>query len=750
MKKYIYRIIMMALFLVSIVCIEAGASNNSPLSLYSYSNTAIEGTRINNQMMNGMNVIIMPSSADMENVKLYCDIPNGADIYAVSNKTEEKFVSGMSFNMNEFNKNGSYLVKFVDKNGIVPETVVQVIFSENLTAMYLVSEKPSTNGRLWVEASADKSNKAKGSLVMQKENGEIVYNGALTQIKGRGNSTWGQIKKPYQIKTSESVDLLQTGNDSNKSKTWVLLANYFDTTLLNNHYALKIGKALGMKSYIEGTHVDLYYDGEYRGTYMLSEKVEVGKGRVNITDLQKKNEESNEGVDIEKLPVKSNTTKSGIFYTYCANMKSPEDITGGYLLEMDFEERAKEEVCYFRTTRGQYVVVKSPEFASKEEMEYISSLYQEYEDAVYNGGVNPSTGKKYSDYVDKESIASYYIVNELSKAKDFFTSSAYLYKNSGEDKMSMGPLWDYDLSFGKSRYESHEDEPSMGENIYNTNFGRTLIQIPDFANTVNTLYGKIYPILTDVILGDKNAVGEDGSIHSVYYEKERVAKSSLLNNLLWGNSVESEEDINKFISFLSERAEFLKITFDEYTKRTPGKVNYYGDVSENNWFYNDVMEMTEKGCMGYMYNSFFDPYFNAKRHEVALCIFKLSGDKEPALRPVYKDVDPTICSNTGAIMWTYENDIMNGYPGGYFYPYSFIRREEVATILYRYKNEPSVSGDLSSIFADSENISDYAKDAVLWAYQNKIMIGDDNKCVNPRGYITRAELAAVINRASKL
>ncbi len=713
--------------------------------VYTFGSENYSDTRINAQLIGDEKVIVMPSSQSPDSIRLYADFKT--NVVLKGDKSETVFQSGEAINLNDLCSGDDYRLWFVYKhNGRVYEYDLRILFSENISSIYIISDNPAEKGREWVEASADKSNKATGRISVIRPDGTRLYGGNLTQIKGRGNSTWTQDKKPYQIKISDSVDMLESGNEENKSKTWVLLANYFDTTLLNNSTALGMGKVLGMEMNIESIHADLYYDGEYRGAYLLSEKVETGDGRVDIADLAEENEAVNEGVDIEDLPVNTATTENGAVYTYCEGMSSPADITGGYLLEMDFEVRAKEEVCYFKTTRNQYVVVKSPEYASKEEMDYIATLYQEYEDAVYNGGVNPSTGKHYYDYVDKESIASYYIVNEISKAKDFFSSSAYLYKASGEDKMYMGPLWDYDLSFGKSRIDSRKEDPPYGENIYNTDFGRKLIQISDFAQTVNSLYEeKLYPFVKNVLLGDEYAVSDDGVFRSLIYEKKCLEKATECNNIMWNNN-----DEDNLIYFLSERADFLKNSFELVTKREPGKVYYYGDVSESDWFYNDVTEVTAAGYMTGAYNSFFDPYFNAMRYEVAQSIFYVSGEDVPDMKKVFEDVGESGSGGADAIVWAYEKGIMNGYPGGYFYPDNFITREEVATVLYRYIGEPSSVGEISEDFVDREDVSEFAKDAVSWALQSGILKGDDNSRINPKGNITRAELAVVINRISKL
>ena len=691
--------------------------------IYTFGDSSNPDTRVSVQIIGDENTMVLPSSVTPESLTLFGGWENSSEIYMEGDLKKEAFISGRRINLNDFCADGNYKLKFINGE---EEYTIRFLFSENVPSLFLVSDNPEEKGREWVEASADKSNKATGRMVLLKEDGTLVHQGALTQIKGRGNSTWIGKKKPYQIKTDTKVDLLHTGNSENKSKTWVLLANYLDLSLMNNSIALGLGEAMGMETNIENTHIDLYYDGQYRGSYLLSEKVEVGKGRVNITDLGEINEEENDGTDIEELPIGNSTTENGAFFTYCENMKSPEDISGGYLLEMDYEYRALEEVCYFRTTRGQYVVVKSPEYASKEEMDYIASYYQEYEDAVYNGGVNPETGKAYTDYVDGESVACYYIMNEFTKARDFFSSSAYLYKDSGDGKMKMGPLWDYDLGFGKSRYEENTQEPSYGLSVYNTTFGEKLLEIPSFRVLLAGIYEeKLYPIVKDLEI-----------------EEDRLRASSLCNAHMWHQGQSWEEDVQNLRTFINERAWYLKDIFSCLAENTTYKKGRYSDVLENDWYLDSVTTATDKGYMQGVSDSFFDPYAKVRRSETAQVLFNMSGAKATSLKKQFIDVNEGDWF-ANAVNWAVRKGVMSGVSKGAFNPNQYITREEFVTALYRYAGKPKANGNLSR-FADSTDISADARNAVRWAVGKNILQGDSNLCLNPKGYITRAELATIL------
>lgn len=716
--KYNFVKILIVLLLFGVT----GYASDKP-DIYTFGDSRNPDTRVSVQIIGDENTIVLPSAVMPESLTLFSGWKNSSEIYMEGDLKKEAFVSGRRINLNDFCADGNYKLKFTAGED---EYTVRFLFSENVPSLFLVSDNPEEKGREWVESSVDKSNKATGRMALLKDNGTLVHQGALTQIKGRGNSTWIGKKKPYQIKTDTKVDLLQTGNPENKSKTWVLLANYLDLSLMNNSIALGLGKAMGMETNIENTHIDLYYDGQYRGSYLLSEKVEVGKGRVNITDLEEINEKENDGTDIEELPIGNSTTDNGAFFTYCENMKSPEDISGGYLLEMDYEYRALEEVCYFRTTRGQYVVVKSPEYASKEEMNYIATYYQEYEDAVYNGGVNQKTGKAYTDYVDGDSVACYYIMNEFTKARDFFSSSAYLYKNSGDGKMKMGPLWDYDLGFGKSRYEENTEEPSYGLSVYNTPFGEKLLQIPSFRILLSQIYEeKLYPIVKELAL-----------------EEDCLRASALCNANMWHQGQSWEEDMQNLRTFINERAWYLKDTFSYLGENTAYKKGRYSDVLENDWYLEAVTKATDKGYMNGVSDNFFDPYSKVRRLETAQVLFNMSGAKATSLKNQFTDVTEGDWF-ANAVNWAVKKGVMAGVSKGTFNPNQYITREEFVTALYRYAGTPKANGNLSK-FADSGDVSPYARNAVRWAVGKNILQGDGNLRLNPKGYITRAELATIL------
>jgi len=372
----------------------------------------------------------------------------------------------------------------------------------------------TSKGLNYVEQNKNNRDK-EAKIAVINANGEVEYcdtDETESEIKGRGNATWGYKKKPYQIKLSSKTALL--GMD--KAKTWILLANYTDQSALHNALAFKLGGDLSVPYNIEYNFADLYIDGEYRGLYMICEKVQIDGNRIDISELEKDNEEANPNVDFDALSQKTVTSgtliKNSILtsYTYTVGVKSPEDITGGYLVELD-NIRGSSEPSRFTTENGNTYVVKSPEFASKEEMEYIAELFADMEEAVYSETGCNKKGKHYSDYIDMESFAAVYTVQELLKNWDAYLSSMFFFKDknvgSTTSKIFCGPIWDMDNTLGNINFnkEFGTDTAYLWAQhgvfqSYHRGLAAPLMKHKDFASAVADIYATAHGKVKEYLL----------------------------------------------------------------------------------------------------------------------------------------------------------------------------------------------------------------------------------------------------------
>ncbi len=105
---------------------------------------------------------------------------------------------------------------------------------------------------------------------------------ATAQFKGRGNSSWYYYdKRSYQIRFEEKVSVLGMP----QARKWVLLANASDPSLMRNKLVFEISAQLGFAFVPKAEYADLWIDGDYRGTYLVTEKPEVNKKRLNLTSV---------------------------------------------------------------------------------------------------------------------------------------------------------------------------------------------------------------------------------------------------------------------------------------------------------------------------------------------------------------------------------------------------------------------------------------------------------------------------------
>ena len=101
---------------------------------------------------------------------------------------------------------------------------------------------------------------------------------------------------------------------------------------------------------------------------------------------------------------------------------------------------------------------------------------------------------------------------------------------------------------------------------------------------------------------------------------------------------------------------------------------------------------------------------------------------------------------TKAVLWAYDNDIVEGISSNTFAPNDFITREQAAVILNRYlKLDEKLSLDITTAYKDWKDVSDWARDSVAATTQYGLFVGYNN-CFNPKANITRAEMAVLIAR----
>lgn len=320
---------------------------------------------------------------------------------------------------------------------------VKFLASSKLPAVFITTE----SGLMW-RVLADRDFTESGSIRVFEADGQVSCSRGMS-IHGRGNSTWFDFdKKPFNIKLDKADSLLGMKRD----KDWCLLANAWDYSYMNNKLAFEMAREAGFR-YVPGAeYADVYFNGEYGGIYLITEKVEVDRDRLNITSLEGKNQAANPGKDLTAAEKFDTGDTRGVHLEAL-----PEDITGGYLVERDYRLNPdriygrKMTVSYFETTGyGSAFSIKSPKEADEAEVQYIRGVMSELEEAIRAEDGTSAGGKHWLEMIDLPSWVRFYMIAEITNDRDKDITNAYYYKDSDriDRRIYMGPVWDFDCRFG--------------------------------------------------------------------------------------------------------------------------------------------------------------------------------------------------------------------------------------------------------------------------------------------------------------
>lgn len=477
------------------------------------------------------------------------------------------------------------------------ETISDQIFFSKLPVVYIETENqaPIVSKDTYIQASLSiQGNDTYNSSTT------TLYDGA-TEIKGRGNSTWGLPKKPYKLKLDKKADLFGFG----KNKHWVLLANYYDTSYMRNKLAYDLSGAMGMP-YMQSVLTDVVLNGQYVGNYQLCEQIRVDKKRVNIFDWEEEAKTiaetiaamhsfSKDDEDALSKQMEENfawvTTNqveyNGATYTI-SDYSEINDIDGGYLLELDSN---MDEVSKFTTNKQQPIMFKSPEFVNTNDamFTYVKEYIQAFEDAVYADdytAIYQGERKHYSALFDMDSLIDYWLINEIFFNEDAMKKSTYLYKDNGE-LFKMGPVWDMDWSSGATQSAATPTDQwhtlYFSMNAQQWQWYKELVKDPYFLKQAQIRYWQIRNTLIQDMLDSIDPISQEISESAQasmdawgqgnYDQKVQELKNWLTKRMAFLDSkLQSYETIAQEFHVLDETKE-LSITYEDGTALSSDSLN---------------------------------------------------------------------------------------------------------------------------------------------------------------------------------
>ena len=336
-----------------------------------------------------------------------------------------------------------------------------------------------------------------GTLAVNGRGGYEDYTGK-TEVKGRGNSTWGYPKKPYRLKLNKKAEICGLG----KAKNYVLLANHLDPTLMLNSVAFKIGRLLELPFTNHAIPVDVVLNGIYKGSYLLTEQIEVKENRVDL------------------------------------------DENNSVMWELD--SYWDDEPKFKSTAFNLPVMVKDPDLTT-EQFEYWKKDFNAF---TTQFAKEPLEGNSYVDMIDIESVAKFLITFNLVHNMEInHPKSVFLHKE-GNGKYVMGPIWDFDWAYdyeGTSNHFGRYNTPlfSSSMNGVGTAFFQRFLQ----DSRVKAIYKRTWQDFKNNKL--------DALLQYVDDYAVMLKPSVERNRELWENTRSFDTKVKELKTWLRNRADYI-------------------------------------------------------------------------------------------------------------------------------------------------------------------------------------------------
>lgn len=270
----------------------------------------------------------------------------------------------------------------------------------------------------------DKGIGVRNPLSDQNNIAALTYNGRI-EIEVRGSSSQALDKKQYSFTTLLSDNI--TKNDVPLlgmpiQNDWILSGLAFDPSLIRDHVSFELSRQIGEYA-SRSVYCELVINGDYRGLYMVVEKIKI----------------DDERVDVLKMSPTDNTLP---------------DITGGYIIKADKvadQDQPAWQMSSYLGTNDVSFIHESPDNLdiTPQQSQYIQSQFEELRTTSQFGNTSITSG--YPSVIDIPSFIHFIIINELSANVDAYQFSTYFHKDKN-GKLRAGPIWDLNLTYGNDLF----------------------------------------------------------------------------------------------------------------------------------------------------------------------------------------------------------------------------------------------------------------------------------------------------------
>ncbi len=356
----------------------------------------------------------------------------------------------------------------------------------------------------------------------------IVIVNTYIAIETRSYTSQNFPKKQYGLETQtnsgENLNVSLMGFP--EENDWILHAPYSDKTLIRNvlsaHLFRKMGHYAPRMKFCE-----LFLNDEYQGVYIFIEKIKRDKNRINISKMK-------------------------------SSDNSGDDITGGYILQID----RWTDQCFWFTRKGEMPIrVEYPKCTdlSTQQFQYIKNEIAMFESGLF-ADENMKPGSGYLNLIDIKSFIDFFIVNEISRNIDAYIKSTFLYKDkdSKNGKITMGPVWDFNIAYGNADYRDGYLTDGFSYNVNNATWYKQLMQDTTFTNQ---LHKRWFELRNDLLLKENIFYIIDSLSNHLSEPQERnFDKWPVLGKKVWPNYYVGKnynDEINYLKDWISKRIDWI-------------------------------------------------------------------------------------------------------------------------------------------------------------------------------------------------
>jgi len=428
------------------------------------------------------------------------DTPSSFKVPYVPVKSEkEEIVSEEGFYMSG---SGAY---------VSPETVARYPRLTNLPTLYINIDSPDGLGSVSHGVYSQATYTFASDYVIDS------YYEKNLQIKGRGNWSWSFDQKPYTLKLSEKADLCGMG----EAKKWILVTVHSDKTMMHNYITQKLAKNMGLYGSCDNEYVDVVCNGEYVGTYVLTEKIQIHENRI---DLGEKG-----GMLFEIEMVYRHSCKE-----YCLTLYNNES-TPANSVHLKLIEYGDYDLDGL--TKLQRRILDQRMKALQDHFDSIAAAMQ--------------TGDMESlkNTTNIDSFVNWYLLNELTRNYDsaFVTSCYCFFDESG--RLYMGPVWDFDTCYG-IQDPAHDTQHIQDAPWFNW----LMNNCPEFVDMVKARWTEL-----------RNDGTINDFVNAIDDIDEHIKESEILQHTLYPDSelknVPYDEAVQYFKHWLSKRLVWMDQNF---------------------------------------------------------------------------------------------------------------------------------------------------------------------------------------------